>query len=46
MLLINYYPPQEESYIDKSSIDSEYSQLIQEEAFVSKDDIVEDEVFL
>ena len=46
MLLINYNPPQEETNFDKSSIDSEYSQLIQEEAFVSRDDIIEDEVFL
>ena len=42
LLLINYNPPQEETNSDKSLIDSEYSQLIQEEAFVSKDFIFKD----
>ena len=46
LLLINYNPPQEESLVQSSLNDSEYSQLIQEEAFVSRDDIIEDEVFL
>ena len=46
LLLINYNPPQEESIFDSVLNDSEYSQLIQEEAFVSRDDIIEDEVFL
>ena len=46
LLLINYNPPQEESSFDRTLNDSEYSQLIQEEAFVSRDDIIEDEVFL
>lgn len=46
LLLINYNPPQEESISDSVLNDSEYSQLIQEEAFVSRDDIIEDEVFL
>ena len=46
LLLINYNPPQEESIFDSVLNDSEYSQLIQEEGFVSRDDIIEEEVFL
>ena len=46
LLLINYNPPQEESQEREDINDSEYSQLVEEEAFVSRSDIIDEEVFL
>ena len=46
LLLINYNPPQEEFITELDINDSEYSQLVEEEAFVSRSDIIDEEVFL
>ena len=46
LLLINYSPPQEEFTRELGINDSEYSQLVEEEAFVSRSDIIDEEVFL
>ena len=46
LLLINYNPPVQESTLDNILTDSEYSQTIETDDFVSKDDIVGEETFL
>ena len=46
LLLINYNPPQEESLVQSSLNDSEYSQTLETDDFVSRNDIVGEETFL
>lgn len=46
LLLINYNPPVKESYFVNPQSDSEYSQTLETDDFVSKDDIVGEETFL
>ena len=46
LLLINYNPPVQESISDNILTDSEYSQTIKTDEFVSRDDIVGEETFL
>jgi len=46
LLLINYNPPQEETNFDKSLIDSEYSQSMDYDEFVSREDISSEELII
>ena len=46
LLLINYNPPVQESISENILNDSEYSQTIETDDFVSRNDIVGEETFL
>ena len=46
LLLINYNPPKEEINETSDLNDSEYSQLLDNEEFVSKEDIYSEEIFI